>query len=138
MMYVVEVEPQSKLRAVSTGKMINGKFKRWSFTPRTAASEKSEAMALEILKTLNVPKFGAEVPLRLKVMFYRTKTSTYKKTDTKPSKKPDIDNMTKWWLDILTKSEVIVDDAQVCSIFAMKRFAELLDKPRVEFEIEAE
>ena len=73
-----------------------------------------------------------EGPIGLRAVFYRRKTTSYRKRDCWPTKKADAENCAKILLDCLTTVGIWKDDAQVCIEHLEKRFGE---PERTELEI---
>lgn len=69
-------------------------------------------------------------PVALELAFYVPRPKSAPKAVTVPIKKPDLDKLTRLIMDAMTRSGAYVDDSQVVSLTACKRFAAgVLDGP---------
>jgi Holliday junction resolvase RusA-like endonuclease len=66
--------------------------------------------------------FSPHVPIKLTATFYRTKSKWLPKRETKPFRKPDLDNFLKLLLDSIDNM-LVPDDAQITSISVRKRWS---------------
>ena len=73
-------------------------------------------------------------PLRLEWVEYRQRTSTYRKSDRYPFRRPDCTNIQKLLEDAMT-GIVWRDDAQVCEIVSQKRFVETDQAPGLQVHV---
>jgi len=78
--------------------------------------------------------FGAKIPLKVKVIFYKLKPKSTSKKILFPVTRPDLDGHIRLLLDACQKY-VFPDDAAVVTIEARKRFG---SPPRIELIIEEE
>lgn len=81
-----------------------------------------------------------EGPVALKLRFYVPRPKSAPRRVVEPTKKPDLDKLTRCVKDGLTRAGVYHDDSQVVALMARKEFAGgYLDKPggipRVEVEV---
>jgi len=114
---IIPIEPVAKAR--SRQSFHNGKVH--SYTP-----ERTQ-VAQDFIKTFLQPYkdqcFPAHVPVKMTVIFNRTKSIWLAKKEKKPFRKPDTDNFIKLVLDSIN-TILIPDDAQVTSILACKRWTD--------------
>jgi len=119
------VEPVAKARPRVTSK--GGKV--WAYTPK--GTVKTESLIRESLMKLG-KRFGAGVPLKLSVTFYRDRPKTAPKKVRYPVTRPDLDQYLKLLLDACQKY-IFPDDAAIVSLEAHKRFG---SPPRIELVLE--
>lgn len=76
----------------------------------------------EMISLEQLQPFPNHTPVKLDVVFYRTKSKWLPKRETMPFRKPDLDNFLKLTLDTITET-LVPDDAQITSINAKKRWS---------------
>ena len=113
-----EPQPQGRPRA----RVIKGTFAQFYTDPKTRASVQAFQEAAKEFK----PEQPLEGPIIVQLIFYKKKTSTYKKDENYWDRKPDLDNLIKLALDSMNKI-FFKDDAQIVEIIASKMFD---DEPR--------
>jgi Holliday junction resolvase RusA-like endonuclease len=78
----------------------------------------------------NEPEFSK--PLYCDIIFYMRIPIYKKDRHTYPFVKPDIDNLLKYYFDVMTEVHIIADDSLICKVCAIKQY----DKnPRVELTL---
>ena len=126
---VIYIEPTAKARA-RTKTVIKGKQKfTSSYTPESTTH--AESMIRDHLVKLQ-QMFPPEVPLRLEIIFYRSRPKSLAKKHTLPFQRPDLDNYEKLFQDAAEKY-IYPSDAQITTKMSKKRFG---NPPRIEFLIE--
>ena len=113
MKLTIDYEPTPK--SSPRTRTINGRVLTY-YNPRTI-----EAMVdiRAIINSMKLKPFPKHIPLKLDVTFYRQKSVWLPKRETKPFRKPDLDNFLKLCLDTITTT-IIPDDAQITCINARK------------------
>ncbi len=121
------MEPKGKERP--RVKIGNGRV--WAYTPpNTVAAESTIRQEIMSLRS----KFGAGVPLRLSVVFYRSRPKSISKSIVFPSTRPDLDQYIKLLFDAC-QQYIFPDDAAIVTLEAHKRFG---SPPRIELYIDQE
>jgi Holliday junction resolvase RusA-like endonuclease len=114
---IIPIEPVAKARSRTA--LRNGKVR--SYTP-----ERTQ-IAQDFIKTFLQPYkhlcFPVHVPIKMTVVFNRTKSIWLPKKERFPFRKPDTDNFIKLVLDSIN-TILIPDDAQVTTIVASKRWTD--------------
>lgn len=111
---VCNIEPVSKARSRT---VYNG-GKVWSYTPKkTQDAEKF----IKLSALSEIKQFPPHTPLKLSVIFYRSKSKNIPKDELMPVRKPDLDNFVKLTIDALVP-DIILDDAQITTIHSSKRW----------------
>ena len=112
----LETEPTPKARPVTVSR--NGRT--WTFPP------KKDKLAHDTLQSMIqlviASTYPEHTPLKLTVIFWRTRPVSAPKTEAMPVRKPDLDNYIKSVLDALS-GLAFPDDAQVTTIVAKKRWS---------------
>ena len=112
---IIPIEPVAKARSRTA--LRNGKVR--SYTP-----EKTQ-MAQDFIKNFLQPYknqcFPIHVPIKMTVVFHRTKSVWLPKKETMPFRKGDTDNYTKLICDSIN-GILIPDDAQLTTINSKKRW----------------
>ena len=92
-----------------------------SYTPReTVVAEKTMGMYAKLAMG-NRPPFKGPVSVIIEVYYARPKSWPKKRKDVWKTSKPDVDNLVKLGKDSMNRI-VWLDDAQVVSLFAFKRY----------------
>jgi Holliday junction resolvase RusA-like endonuclease len=94
-------------------------------TVRTYTPEKTLLAQEAIVLSLQKHKdqcFPAHIPVKLTCTFYRHKSIWLPKKETKPFRKPDLDNFLKLIMDSMN-GLLVADDAQICTIIMKKRWS---------------
>jgi len=128
MKIIIETEPVPKGRART--KYVNGNV--ITYTPQH--TQEAQQVIFDIVHSKSLTPFKQHTPLRLSVIFRRTKSKWLPKRETMPFRKPDLDNFIKLVSDSINK-DLIPDDAQITTIIAQKRWT---DKPYGYIELEIE
>jgi Holliday junction resolvase RusA-like endonuclease len=107
--------PQGSKRHVGRGIMVESsqKVKPWRLAVVTAARE---AMA-----GMDAPVFDEAVSVNLAFTLPKPASAPKRRT-TWPSRKPDIDKLTRSTLDALTDAGMLADDARVVRLYATKDY----------------
>lgn len=109
----IPLEPVAKARSRTA--LHNGKVR--SYTPeRTQMAQDFIKMFLQPYKYLCFP---IHVPVKMTVVFHRTKSIWLAKREKKPFRKADLDNYCKLCLDGIN-GILVPDDAQVTTLIASK------------------
>lgn len=103
-----------------------GKAKAW----RRAVKQKAELH----MRMNNLSMIPADIPLQIGIIVWRTRTTTYRKSDRYPYKKPDLDNFVYIVVNALS-GIVYHDDAQIVEKHEFKMFATDDIRPGVEIRI---
>ena len=106
-----------------------------AYTPKKS-KEYQESM-LESLESVDEPLTG---PIKLSVTFcHKRPQRLNRKSDTlariPKTTKPDIDNLIKMVMDVLTNAEVWVDDNQVVSVTAEDWYCSKQEEPHTQWRI---
>jgi Holliday junction resolvase RusA-like endonuclease len=127
-------QPRQRTRVMNLG----GKFAAQNYTPTDSPVN---AFKASVAKAAAEAYAGTPLagPLRLAVTFVfpRPKALTRKRSENPrvwAPKKPDVDNLIKSFCDALN-GRLWVDDAQIVSVAARKKFASADEQPCVEAEI---
>lgn len=124
----IPLEPVAKARSRTAFK--NGKVR--SYTPeRTQVAQDFIRLFLQPYKDQCFPE---HTPVKLTAVFYRSKSKWLAKKETKPFRKPDLDNFVKLLLDGINET-LVPDDAQITSMSISKVWANG-DKPRIWIKLE--
>jgi Holliday junction resolvase RusA-like endonuclease len=126
----IDIEPLPKLRARTVFK--NGKVR--SYTPEK--TQDYENYLKTVFSQYKSDMFEPHIPLKLTVIFYRTKNKWCLRRETKPVRRPDTDNLIKSVLDSMNGT-LCPDDASICTINASKRWSEN-GKGYIELELSEE
>lgn len=115
----IRTEPVPQLRArfmVIDGQIVN-------FTP-TKTMMAMGVIQLKLEK-YNFTPFPQYLPLKLTLVFYRTQSVWNKKRckDKYPSRRPDIDNFAKLFMEVGT-GLLYYDDSQIVNLLAKKRWTD--------------
>jgi Holliday junction resolvase RusA-like endonuclease len=113
----IQTEPVAKARARTV--IVNGQCH--SYTPERTKT----AQDLIRLRCMRHQEqcFGEHIPVKLTVVFYRTKSKWLSKKETKPFRKSDLDNYCKTVMDAIN-GVLVADDAQICNLSAKKRWTD--------------
>ena len=112
----VAIEPVAKGRPCTT--FTRGKI--WTFTPeRTRIFE--DFLKARFMRHKD-KMFPAGTPVKMTVIYYRTKSKYLKKSETRPFRKPDLNNFVGATLDAMN-GILVADDAQVTDLHATKRWS---------------
>jgi Holliday junction resolvase RusA-like endonuclease len=113
----IQTEPVAKARARTV--IVNGQCH--SYTPERTKN----AQDLIRLRCMRHQEqcFGEHIPVKLTIVFYRTKSRWLSKKETLPMRKPDIDNYVKCVMDSIN-GVLVADDAQITSLSAKKRWTD--------------
>jgi Holliday junction resolvase RusA-like endonuclease len=114
---VISEEPVAKARS----RVVFNNGKIHSFTP----AKTKDAQDLIRLRCMRHQEqcFGEHIPVKLTVVFYRTKSKWLPRKEELPFRKPDLDNMGKLVQDALN-GILYKDDAQICSLSFKKRWTD--------------
>ncbi len=118
------IEPTAKARARHT---VAGGHVR-SYTPAKTANAEQQILYHLRQQLASGSQFDKGVALRLTVTFFRARPKAAPKRVTMPVSRPDLDNYLKLILDAIS-GYACVDDAQVTTIVARKRFT--TEQPRI-------
>jgi Holliday junction resolvase RusA-like endonuclease len=110
---VCDIEPVSKARS----KTVFHGGKVWSYTPKKTQTA-SDFIKLSV-KQLGIEQYQPHIPLKLSVIFYRTRPKNIPKGEDRPVRKPDLDNFLKLIVDALVP-DIIPDDAQITTMNTSK------------------
>ncbi len=117
--FTIPMEPVAKGRA----RTITRGGKTWSYTPKKTQDAEDSIRAM-VINTLNKPDgihaLPDNVPLRLEVIFYRTKSKWTKDNCDMPISRPDLDNYGKLLCDAL--NGLLVKDEQIVTTLFGKRW----------------
>lgn len=113
--------PQGSLRAVARGRLVsdNERLRPWR-----------DSVAWQVRESMN----GAsplEGPLEVVATFWLPRPQSAPKKRWAPEKKPDLDKLVRAALDAATAGGAWVDDAQVVSVIAKKRYATPANPPQL-------
>jgi Holliday junction resolvase RusA-like endonuclease len=113
----IQAEPTAKARS----RVVFNNGKIHSFTP----IKTKEAQDLIRLRCMRHQEqcFGEHIPVKLTIVFYRTKSKWLSRKETMPMRRPDLDNMIKLVNDAIL-GVLVKDDCQICSISAKKRWTD--------------
>ena len=114
---VIDTEPLPKLRARTVFK--NGKVR--SYTPDK--TKDYEDYLKTIFSQYKGKMFDPHIPIKLTVVFWRTRNKWCLKREVMPVRRPDTDNLVKSVLDSMN-GILVPDDAAICTIVASKRWSE--------------
>lgn len=109
----IPYEPVAKAR--SRQAMRNGHIH--SYTPER--TQKAQEFIKAFLQPYKEQCFPIHVPIKITMVFYRTKSKWLAKKEKKPFRKPDTDNFAKLIMDSIN-TILIPDDAQVTTLIASK------------------
>lgn len=126
---IIKTEPHAKARARTSWR--NGKVH--SYTPDS--TQEAESFIKDFIRPYNKYRFPEHTGLKVTLIFYRTKSKWLPKKESKPFRKPDLDNFDKI-LDAICKKHnkkgtpeddnyLIKDDAQITTLNSKKRWATL-------------
>jgi len=106
-----------------------------AYTPKR--SREYQQSMLDSLESVDAPLTG---PIKLSVTFcHKRPQRLNRKSDTlariPKTTKPDIDNLIKMVMDVLTKAEVWVDDNQVVSVTAEDWYCSKQEEPHTQWRI---
>lgn len=121
---VLFVEPVGKARP----RTVTKGGKTWSYTPKGTA--RTESLIRESVMHLG-KSFGAGVPIKLEVTFYRERPKSLPKRVILPVSRPDWDNLGKLLTDALEKF-IYPADSQITTALIKKRYGY---PPRIELLI---
>jgi len=112
----IQTEPTPKGRPKTT--LRHGRV--WTYTPRhTEIAE--DFIKLRVMRHRD-ECFAEHIPVKMSVVFYRTKSKYLPKTETLPVRKPDSDNLCKLVSDAIN-GILIKDDAQLTTVHIRKRWS---------------
>ena len=122
---LVEPTPKGRPKAARVGN------RAIMYTPAKTRRAESDIQAAIREKLDNVSSIDRSVPLVLTAIFYVTKPKSARKKDQHPTKRPDLDNYEKLFLDALNQY-AYQDDSQIVEKHTRKKFG---SPPRIELEI---
>jgi Holliday junction resolvase RusA-like endonuclease len=113
----IQTEPVAKARARTV--IVNGQCH--SYTPERTR-DAQDLIRLRVMRHQE-QCFGEHIPVKLTIVFYRTKSKWLSKKETLPMRKPDLDNMGKLIQDSLN-GVLYKDDAQITSLSFKKKWTD--------------
>jgi Holliday junction resolvase RusA-like endonuclease len=121
MKQVIRIEIQTEPVAKARSRVVFNNGKIHSYTmPKT--KEAQDLIRLRCMRHQG-SCFGEHIPVKLTVVFYRTKSKWLSKKETKPFRKSDLDNYCKTVMDAIN-GVLVADDAQICNLSAKKRWTD--------------
>lgn len=109
-------EPVAKGRPKT--RLINGEVR--TYTPHK--TKQAQISITDRLARHQDKAFVSHIPVKLTVIFFRTKSKYLPARETLPFRKPDLDNFLKLVIDAMN-GVLIADDAQITSITTKKRWS---------------
>ena len=133
MMWVIHSQGTFHAPPVSLARPRMSRF--GAYTPKR--SRAYQQSMLDSLESVDAPLTG---PIKLSVTFcHKRPQRLNRKSDTlariPKTTKPDIDNLIKMVMDVLTKAEVWVDDNQVVSVTAEDWYCSKQEEPHTQWRI---
>ena len=133
MMWVIHSQGTFHAPPVSLARPRMSRF--GAYTPKR--SREYQQSMLDSLESVDAPLTG---PIKLSVTFcHKRPQRLNRKSDTlariPKTTKPDIDNLIKMVMDVLTKAEVWVDDNQVVSVTAEDWYCSKQEEPHTQWRI---
>jgi Holliday junction resolvase RusA-like endonuclease len=112
----IQTEPVAKAR--SRVVFNNGKIHSYTL-PKTKNAQ--DLIRLRCMRHQD-SCFGEHIPVKLTVVFYRTKSKWLPRKETMPFRKSDLDNYIKTVMDAIN-GVLVADDAAITTILARKRWS---------------